>query len=62
LAEGSALWLNGDFKQIDDKVFETNNGLKKAINSLKGQELFGCVELNVTERSKTAQLADLLDQ
>lgn len=61
LAEGSALWLNGDFKQIDDKIFETNNGLKKAINSLKGQELFGCIELNVTERSKTAQLADLLD-
>ena len=61
LAEGSVLWLNGDFKQIDDKLFERNNGLKQVINKLKGQELFGCVELNVTERSKSAELADLLD-
>lgn len=61
LAEGSALWLNGDFKQIDDSLFERNSGLKQTINRLKGQELFGCVELNITERSKTAQLADLLD-
>jgi len=61
LAEGSALWLNGDFKQIDDDLFERNSGLKQTINRLKGQELFGCVELNITERSKTAQLADLLD-
>jgi len=61
LAEGSALWLNGDFKQVDDKLFKRNSGLKQVINKLKGNELFGCVELNVTERSKTAQLADLLD-
>jgi len=60
LAEGSALWLNGDFKQVDDKIFERNSGLKQVINSLKGNELFGCVELNTTERSKTAELADLL--
>lgn len=60
LAEGSTLWLNGDFKQVDDAIFTRNSGLKQLINSLKGQELFGCVELNTTERSKTAQLADLL--
>lgn len=61
LAEGSALWLNGDFKQIDDNIFKRNSGLKQVINKLKGNELFGCVELNITERSKTAQLADFLD-
>jgi len=61
LAEGSALWINGDFKQVDDTLFERNSGLKKMINSLKGNELFGCIELCTTERSKTAQLADLLD-
>jgi PhoH-like ATPase len=60
LAEGSALWLNGDFKQVDDKIFERNSGLKQIINMLSGNELFGCVEFSVTERSKTAQLADLL--
>jgi len=61
LSEGSALWLNGDFKQVDDNIFKRNSGLKQVINKLKGNELFGCVELNITERSKTAQLADLLD-
>ena len=60
LAEGSTLWLNGDFKQVDADIFERNSGLKQIINCLKGNELFGCVELNITERSKTAQLADLL--
>lgn len=61
LAEGSTLWINGDFKQVDDVIFERNSGLKQLVNCLKGNELFGCVELNITERSKTAQLAALLD-
>jgi PhoH-like ATPase len=61
IAEGSTLWLNGDFKQVDDGIFERNSGLKQIINCLKGNELFGCVEFSITERSKTAQLADLLD-
>jgi len=60
LAEGSTLWLNGDFKQVDADIFERNSGLKQIINCLKSPFLFGCVELNITERSKTAQLADLL--
>lgn len=61
LSEGSVLWLNGDFKQVDHTLFERNSGLRQTIERLKGQELFGCVELSITERSKTAQLADLLD-
>jgi len=60
IAEDSSLWLNGDFKQVDADIFERNSGLKEIIKCLKGNELFGCVELNITERSKTAQLADLL--
>jgi PhoH-like ATPase len=60
LAEGSSLWLNGDFKQIDHSIFEKNNGLKQVINILKGNELFGCVELDIVERSNVAQLAELL--
>ena len=27
VGEGSNLWLDGDFKQVDSKVFENNNGL-----------------------------------
>jgi PhoH-like ATPase len=61
IGEGSALWLNGDFKQIDDKIFEGNNGLYNVINKLKGNSRFGYVQLQKTERSETAALADLLD-
>lgn len=37
VGEDSALWLNGDLRQIDDVVFESNNGLRKAIERLTGQ-------------------------
>ena len=60
IGEGSALWVNGDFKQTDSSVFRINNGLLSAISCLKGQPEFGYVKLNKTERSKTAQLAELL--
>lgn len=62
LGEGSQLWLNGDYKhQTDELIFETNNGLRECIEKLKGQEMFGCVDLVKTERSPVACLADLLD-
>lgn len=57
----SALWLNGDLRQIDDVVFESNNGLRKAIECLTGQHRFGVVYMPISERSETAKLADLLD-
>ena len=59
--EGSALWLDGDLKQVDMAVFERNSGLSVAIDKLKGNPLFGYVHLQKTERSPTAALADLLD-
>lgn len=61
IGEGSSLWMNGDFKQTDSPVFRMSNGLLTAINRLKGVEEFGFVKLNKTERSKTAELAELLD-
>ena len=61
VAEGSALWINGDNKQIDDKVFEKNNGLSILVDKLKGNSKFATVMLQKTERSETAALADLLD-
>ncbi len=61
VGEGSALWLNGDFKQTDMRVFDENNGLYRLIEKLQGNELFGVVQLIKTERSETAALADLLD-
>ena len=61
VGEGSSLWINGDYKQTDAKVFEENNGLMRMIEKLKGNPLFGYVKLLKTERSQTAALADLLD-
>lgn len=61
VGEGSNLWIDGDFKQVDAKVFEQNSGLYAAIDKLKGNRLFGYVNLEKTERSETAALADLLD-
>lgn len=61
VGDGSALWLNGDYKQVDELIFETNSGLVSAINKLKGNPLFAFVKLEKTERSETAALADLLD-
>lgn len=62
VGKGSNLWLDGDFKQVDSKVFEENNGLRIAIDKLKGHKLFGYVNLEKSERSETAALADLLDE
>jgi len=61
VGNGSSLWLNGDYRQIDAKVFERNNGLLKAIDKLKGHPRFGYVKLLKNERSETAAMADLLD-
>jgi len=61
VAEGSALFINGDMRQVDARVFEVNNGLKAAIDCLKGNRLFSYVYMPHSVRSETAKLADLLD-
>lgn len=61
VGNGSALWLNGDYRQTDHKVFAENNGLMIAVDRLKGHHRFGFVKLLKTERSETAAMADLLD-
>lgn len=62
LAEGSQLWMNGDWRQADKEIFEKDSGLIKMIEKLTGQELFGHVHLTQSVRSKAASLADLLDE
>lgn len=61
VGEGSALWLNGDYKQTDHKTFADNNGLMTTVQKLKGHRRFGYVKLLKTERSEIAAMADLLD-
>lgn len=57
----SELWMCGDLKQIDHIDFERNNGIHNMISSLTGNDLFGMVKLIKSERSRTSQLADLMD-
>lgn len=59
VGEGSQLWLNGDLKQIDKESFIHKNGVK-ALSVLGGNPLYGQVVLDKTERSKTAELAELI--
>ena len=61
VAEGSALWLDGDVRQRDRAAFERSKGLETMIDRLKGEELFGYVHLVKSERSATARLADKLN-
>ena len=61
VGEGSMLWLNGDFEQADSVTFRENSGLKTLIDKLKGNENFGMVEFDKSERSKVAELASMLN-
>lgn len=61
VGEGSNLWMDADLKQRDKSIFEKSAGLELMIDRLKGNPLFAYVKLKKTERSATAQLADLLD-
>lgn len=62
VSAGSKVFIEGDYNsQVDDICFSgENNGLKKAIELFKGDELFGYVHLPNIWRSKVAELADKL--
>ena len=60
VGKDSQLWLNGDLKQTDKDVYRHNSGIK-ALSKLKGHRLYGQVTLDKTERSDTAQLAEILE-
>ena len=61
VGDGSILYMNGDFKQVDKDIFRQNSGLKAMIDKLKGHNQFGYVQLEHCERSDVAKMADLLD-
>lgn len=63
LGDGSRLFVDGDYQgQIDKKVFENKNGIRLLMNlaNTNNAELFGTVRLEKIERSKVAQLAEVL--
>lgn len=56
--EGSKIILLGDPYQIDSPYLDfSSNGLSVATSRFKGQEVFGTVFLNITERSELSRLA-----
>lgn len=61
VGENSELWINGDTHQSDRKIFDTDNGINKMVERLRGNRLFSYVYLPITERSEVANLANLLD-
>jgi len=61
VGDGSILYMNGDFKQVDKDIFRQNSGLKSMINGLKGNKNFGYIQLEQCERSEVARMVDLLD-
>ena len=54
--------IEGDYNsQVDNYVFsDGNNGMKRAIEVLKGEDIFGYIELQNVWRSKIASLMDKL--
>lgn len=61
VGDGSQLWINGDYRQTDKKIFKDDSGMLKLIEKLADHPLVGYVHLPKTERSSVARLADLLD-
>ena len=62
VGENSELWINSDMHQVDNKVYQKDNGVAKLLEKLSGNPLFGCIYLPKTERSDVANLANLLDE
>lgn len=61
VGEGSKIIILGDPYQIDSPYLDFNsNGLMVATNAFKGQQVFGSVFLQTTERSELSRLASEL--
>lgn len=61
VGEGSEIWINGDSRQTDKKIYAADNGITTMIEKLKGNSLFSYIYLPKSERSAVAELANLLD-
>lgn len=61
ISEDSVLYMNGDFKQVDKDIFRQNSGIRVMIDRLQGHDNFGYINLEKSERSEVARMADILD-
>lgn len=55
----SMVFLNGDIEQTDGGISKSANGLYSAIQAFKGHPNFAHVHLTKTERSETAETAEM---
>lgn len=58
VSSGAKVFIEGDFDQTDNKLFDCNNGMMRAIEVLSGEKEFGYVQLQNVWRSKIAELTD----
>lgn len=61
IGKESMLFLAGDLRQCDKLSFKNNSGIKKMIECLQDNKLFGMVKLQQSVRSDVCKLADLMD-
>ena len=60
IGENSEIWYNGDYRQVDRRMYDADNGLRATIDSLAGNSLFEMVYSPITERSMVARLAEII--
>lgn len=60
VSSGAKVIVEGDFEQVDSKLFDINNGMARVIEILTGEDVFGYVQLQNIWRSKIATLVDKL--
>lgn len=60
VSSGAKVVIEGDFEQVDSKLFDINNGMARVIDILTGEDVFGYVQLQNIWRSKIATLVDKL--
>ena len=61
LGENTKWILDGDFHtQIDAEIYETDNGMKRLSEVLRGTDLYGEIELQNVYRSRLAKILDAM--
>ena len=58
VSSGAKVFIEGDFDQTDNKLFDCNNGMMRAIEVLSGEKEFGYIQLQNVWRSRIAELTD----
>lgn len=64
IGENSRIFFDGSLQQVDSPLFKNKNGLRHLlkISSSPYADLFATVKLKKIERSRTARVADYLDE